>query len=318
MKDSLKLFLVHKICKVNFVQYVKLILSYTKFNLGNVINIHYFSLYVNILRALLKISLDIGRLLNIIKFTLFTLYLHWGNNNAKQDKNSQRKCYFQHSSEEGYRSIISRARIFRCQRSITDKIRNVKESFSRRLAYLEGNQIIWFFKAVFLQSAYKLSSQRIYWITTLQKRPPKTAQIFGTDNVPYKIINYRRSRHKITGYSKQTTNQIWIGSTSSKYRKGLKAGEKKTAAHSSITFPTAILDQYEILRSLVIEGTSGLPPNYWTLINQGMLVWAEKFEPISYQQNKPITKIKQMDNSIINILVDMVIYERQEKSYVCQ
>jgi hypothetical protein len=80
--------------------------------------------------------------------------------------------------------------------------------------------------------------------------------------------------------------------------------------------PTTILDQYEILRALVVEGISSLPPNYWTLISQGMLAWAGKFKQVSNQQSTAITQIKHEDNSIINILANMVIYEQQEKCYV--
>ena len=299
-------------CKVNYVACVKLILSDNEFNINKII---YFPLskllYKRIIRALFGIGLDFNELLNIIRYTLY-----WRINDVEQDKNSQRKCYSQHSSEEDYRSIISRSRFFRCQRFIADKIRDAAKSLTRWLAYFGGSQIIWLFKTILLQSTYELPSQRTCWIITVQKRATESAQIFRRSNVIYKIINYRRSRNKITSYSQQTTKQIWSYSTSSKYRKNFKTSEKKTSTPSPITLPTIILDRYEILRALVVEGITSLPSNYWIIISQGMLVWAEKFEQISNQQSPTITQIKPEDNSIINILANMVIYEQQEKCYV--
>lgn len=313
MNEILRLpFIGYKTCKVNYAMDVKLILSYIKLIVSDTLEEPvFFLLYQEKLRIVFKIEFDIDKLLGIINFTLY-----WRFNNVKQKKDSQRKCNTQLATAESYRSTISRSRVFRCRRFIANKIRDVAKSSTRWLAYLKGGKIIWFFKAIFLQNTYELSCQRTYWITTLQKRATKTSQIFQRDNVIYKIISYRGSQNKIICYSKQIAKQIWTSSASTKYRKSFKANEKKTPALLPITLPTTILDQYEILRTLVIEKASNLPSNYWIFINQGMLVWAEKFEQVTYKQSATITQIKPIDNSIINILANMITYAQQEKCYV--
>lgn len=302
----------YRACKVNYVISVNLIL-FTVIFIENVLPIKrvYYPLYKVFLCILLKITLDRYMLLSIISFTVYWSY----NNDKKQNKNPQGKHHTQFAAPEGYRSIISGSRVFRCKRFVSNEIRNAKKGFVRWVVHFKGCKIIWTFSTIFLQSSYKLSGKRVNWAIALQKRAAKTAQIFQRYNVLYQIISYQRSRDKIAYYSQKIARQIRCYSALPKHRKSFETTGKKTLTSPSTALPVTALERYEAIRILVIKGEHSFPSSYWAFVNQGMLAWAKKIEQAS--QGSVISQPKLNNNPIIHILTDMILYVQQETHHAC-
>jgi hypothetical protein len=300
-----------KKCKPNYALCVKLILSASFWR----DSMHQLVLLISsCYENNIKIVFDIAFLYDIITFTLL-----WRSNHGKnKNRDSQREFNIKPSSRKNLRLIIPRLRLFRLQGFDTNQIRNATESFVRWMENITSNQNIWFLQAVFLQSSCCLPKRRSCWVTTTQKRSARPSQIHERYACFSGYVAQKKSRLKANCGYKQATRQIRHFCALSKCETNFKFYEKKTP-ETQLNISASTLKQYEMLRSLVIEGSNKLSSDYWIFTNQGMFAWMKRTQRILDKQNSTTkcNKAELIDNPIIHIFANMVINLQQETNYAC-
>ena len=77
--------------------------------------------------------------------------------------------------------------------------------------------------------------------------------------------------------------------------------------------------QYESLRELVVKQTTHFSSNYLSVIRQGLLAWmtsdSKEINMTDYSIEPSSNEISPLDESIIQVLTNMVIHIQQEAHY---
>jgi len=310
-------------CKAKFVLSVKKNIS--SLMIGRFIffyNMDKNSLILLILFDLFEIMVDISSLTYIIIFTL----QYWRFRDVKT-KNTKRKRDAQSTTSKSERSLISGERFLRFQRFVASQIRNVTQSLQGWLGYFKSSQNIRFFKTLFLQSLFCLSSKRVGWPTLSKKGAKRTSQINSHGCQSYQKTFIQKSPVNSQRIIPASHEKIFFIYTSAKYRARFKVTEKKTLTkpnQNSLLEPN-IVERYEALRIEILKPNSSLPYGYSFFINKGLLAWCRyhtstQEECFDYKRNdkKPVSEVLVSEKTvkpIVEVLTNMIIQIQQESSY---
>ena len=227
-------------------------------------------------------------------------------------------------SADCQRRAIQIGRLLRPPRSSTDKVRNAATCKTRQTDGQTRGIKFWFFPAFILSGIKSVRERWATWLDPEKNGASSSAQIGRRcDGLCCSGIVSQRNA-QVFGFDSAHRREIWNISSFPQCGESTCAAEKKTHSgrivSSSATCTGRFTEQYEKLRSYVLEGTfSNNRHGLDLFVKEGFASWVSKLSvnPEPTKIEKPIRRekgvgLEYLQDEIVNILMEMTLGSLEE------